>query len=72
MSAPTRVAGSMLDKAIFGRDSEKSLDEMSDEELEARFVVMRERASLAGWGGFAAGLAGGAFGGAKLAALLFL
>ena len=72
MNSPVRVAGSMLDKAIFGRGTEKSLDDMSIEELEARFLVTKERAALAQWGGFVAGFAGSSFGGAKLAALLFL
>jgi hypothetical protein len=40
------------------------------EELEARFRIMHERARLARWGGRVLGAAGGAFGGAKLIALV--
>jgi hypothetical protein len=72
MSAVSRIGEGAIDKAIFGRTQEKALEDMSVEELEALFLVMRQRVRLAWWGGFAAGLGGGAFGGAKLAALLAL
>jgi hypothetical protein len=44
-------------------------DDLSVEELEARFRVMRERVRLARWGGRALGVAGRSLGGAKLVAL---
>lgn len=72
MSAVARIGASALDKAVFGRVPEKSLDDMSIEELEARFHIMQERQELLWWGGFAAGLGGGSFAGFKLAALAAL
>jgi hypothetical protein len=71
-SAVARIGASSLERAMFGRAAEKSLDEMTLEELEARFYTMQERQRLLWWGGFAAGFAGGAFGGFKLAALASL
>jgi hypothetical protein len=69
MSAVARIGAGALDKAIFGRAPEKPLDDMSVEELEARFRIMHERQTLLWWGGFAGGFGGGAFGGFKLVAL---
>ncbi len=46
MSAVARIGASALDKAVFGRVPEKSLDDMSIEELEARFHIMQERQEL--------------------------
>jgi hypothetical protein len=65
-----RVGVGMLDKAIYGGEPLRALEDLSVEELEARFRVMQERIRLARWGGRAFGVAGGAFGGAKLTALL--
>jgi hypothetical protein len=56
-------------RAVFGSAPEKSLDDMTIEELEARFHIMRDRQALLWWGGFVAGFGGGAFGGFKLIAL---
>jgi hypothetical protein len=72
MSAVARIGASALDRAVFGCAPEKSLDDMSIEELEARFCMMQERQKLLWWGGFTAGFGGGAFGGFKLAALAAL
>ena len=65
-----RVGAGMLDKAIYGREPVRALEDMSVEELEARFRVMQERVRLARWGGRVMGLASGAFGGAKLLAII--
>jgi hypothetical protein len=65
-----RVGANMLDRAIYGREPVRALEDLSVEELEARFRVMQERVRLARWGGRALGLAGGSFGGAKLVALV--
>jgi hypothetical protein len=64
-----RVGAGMIDKAVFGREPVRALEDMSVEELEARFRVIRERLKLARWGGRCVGLTGGAFGGAKLVAM---
>jgi hypothetical protein len=69
VSAIERIGAGALDRVIFGGTPEKALDEMTVEELEARFRIVRERRALLWWGGFAAGFGGGAFGGFKLAAL---
>jgi hypothetical protein len=69
MSAVARIGAGALDKAIFGHAPEKSLENMSVEELEGLFRVMEERQTLLWWAGFAGGLGGGAFGGFKLVAL---
>jgi hypothetical protein len=72
MSAVARIGGAALDKAIFGRIPEKALDEMTIEELEARFRIMSERQALLWWAGFAGGFGGGTFAGLKLVALAAL
>jgi hypothetical protein len=66
------IPAERIAKAISGGGSDRPLEEMTVEELEALFHVMDERAKLAWWGGFAFGATGGAFGYAKLAALLTL
>ena len=72
MMAVGRVGSGMLDKAVYGREPVRAIEDMSIEELEARFRVMHERVRLARWGGRVLGAVGGAFGGAKLAALAAL
>jgi hypothetical protein len=53
-----RVGSNLLDKAVYGRAPVRAIEEMSVEELEARFRVMRERVRLARWGGRVLGAAG--------------
>jgi hypothetical protein len=65
-----RVGAGILDKAIYGREPVRAIEDMTVEELEARLRVLTERAALARWGGRVFGLASGAFGGAKLVALI--
>jgi hypothetical protein len=60
----------MLDRAVYGREPVRAIEDMSIEELEGRFRVMSERAFLARWGGRAAGFVGGLLGGAKLGVVL--
>jgi hypothetical protein len=64
---PTRSTTAMLDKAIFGREPTRTLDEMSVEDLEARRRVMSERKHLARVVGRAAGVCISVVGGSKLA-----
>jgi len=68
MNATERIAATAIDRVMFGRAPEKVLDDMTIEELEARFRVLQERQGLLWWAGFAAGFGGGAFGGYKLVA----
>jgi hypothetical protein len=59
MSAVTRIGASAFDKAIYRGAPEKTLDDMTDEELDAEFLVSEERLRLARWGGRILGAVGG-------------
>lgn len=72
MSALTHIASSTLDKAIFGGDLERSLNDMTNEELTARFYMMREREKVLYRCGFVGGLGASLFAGFKIIALAAL
>jgi hypothetical protein len=44
-----RVGAGILDKAIYGREPVRAIEDMTVEELEARLRVLTERAALARW-----------------------
>lgn len=59
MSAFTRISGSAFDEAIYRGAQKKALEEMTDQELDAEFLVSHERLRLARWGGRMLGIFGG-------------